>query len=282
LSFAFRQKLIANHFEVRSIMARLVCSFLGTFQVTLGERPVTAFVSDKVRALLAYLAVEANRPHRRESLAGLLWPDHPQTAAFNSLRQALFNLRQVIADQDAFPPILFITRQTIQFNRNSYHWLDVSAFTHGIAASQQHPHPRLEACEICLPHLQQAAGLYRGSFLEGFSLKDSLAFEEWALLRREWLHGQALDALQRLANYHEGCGDYEPARQYALRQIELDPWREEAHQQLMRVLALNGQRSAAMAQYETCRRILTRELGVEPTQETMALYERIRAGEYRS
>jgi predicted ATPase len=63
-----------------------------------------------------------------------------------------------------------------------------------------------------------------------------------------------------------------------LRQLELDPWREEAHRQVMRVLAANGDRSAALAQYETCRRILAKELGVEPSAETQKLYEQIRQG----
>jgi DNA-binding SARP family transcriptional activator len=59
-------------------MAHLLLALLGPFQVTLAGEPVTSFESDKVRALLAYLAVEADRPHRRESLAGLLWPDWPE------------------------------------------------------------------------------------------------------------------------------------------------------------------------------------------------------------
>jgi predicted ATPase/DNA-binding SARP family transcriptional activator len=260
-------------------MARLACSFLGTFQVTLGEKPVTDFVSDKARALLAYLAVERNRPHRRETLAGLLWPDRPQSVALNSLRQALFNLRRAIGDQDASPPILFITRHTVQFNPNSDHWLDVTAFIERVVVSKSHPHHRLETCGLCIQHLHLAAYMYRGNFLEGLNPAGSLAFEEWALLRREWLHGQGLDVLQSLADYYEQRGDYEQARDFARRQIELDPWREEAHQQLMRVLALSGERSAALAQYETCRLILGEELGTEPAQETIVLYRRIWAGE---
>jgi predicted ATPase len=59
----------------------------------------------------------------------------------------------------------------------------------------------------------------------------------------------------------------------------MDPWREEAHRQLMLLLARSGQRSAALRQYETCRRILADELGVEPGAETRVLYERIRAAE---
>ena len=55
-------------------MPQLSISLLGPFQVTLDGQPVTAFDSDKGRALLATLAVEADRPHRRESLATLFWP----------------------------------------------------------------------------------------------------------------------------------------------------------------------------------------------------------------
>ena len=83
-------------------------------------------------------------------------------------------------------------------------------------------------------------------------------------------------ALRRLADHHEGLGEYEQAQQYAWRLVELEPWQEEGHQQLMRMLALNGQRSAALAQYETCRRLLADELGVEPSAETTTLYQNIR------
>ena len=70
-------------------MPRLVLSLLGPFQVTLDGQPVTDFKSDKVRALLAYLAVEADRPHRREVLAGLLWPEMPDRQARSNLRDVL-------------------------------------------------------------------------------------------------------------------------------------------------------------------------------------------------
>jgi DNA-binding SARP family transcriptional activator len=237
-------------------MARLSLRFLGTFQVTLEATPITSFVSDKARALLAYLAVDADRPHRRESLTSLFWPERPRSAAHNSLRQALFSVRRAIGDQDTSPPFLLVTRHTIQFNPTSDFWLDVTAFTERLAASKAHTHPQLET---------------------GLTLGDSLAFEEWALLKREWLHSQVLDALRYVTDYHEQQGNYQQARDCARQQIQLDPWREEAHQQLMRLLELCGQRQAALAQYETCRRILAQELGIEPSQGTTDLYHRIRA-----
>jgi hypothetical protein len=84
--------------------------------------------------------------------------------------------------------------------------------------------------------------------------------------------------LRRLAITYEQRGEYDPATGYARRQVELEPWNEEAHQHLMRLLTLGGQRSAALAQYEACRRLLADELGVEPGRETVALYESIRDG----
>jgi predicted ATPase len=126
---------------------------------------------------------------------------------------------------------------------------------------------------------EEAVSLYQGDFLEGFSLPDSAAFEEWALLTREQLRRQVMDALHRLAEVYGERGEHERALQYAWRQTELDPWREEAHQQVMRLLALSGRRSAALVQYQTCCRLLAEELGVEPARETTRLYEQIQAGE---
>jgi DNA-binding SARP family transcriptional activator len=271
-------------------VTHLSLSLLGPFQVTLDGQPATGFKSNKERALLAYLAVEADRPHRREVLAGLLWPEWPDRDALSNLRYALSNLRRVIGDRartesrvraeaqteagvrDTEPPVLLITRDTLQFNTASDHSLDVATFTDlaGPGGSTSDADPA---------GVEEAVALYRGSFLEGFSVGDSPAFEEWALLTREQIARQMSSALHRLAAAYERRGQYKEAQSYAWRQVELEPWDETAHQQLMRVLALNGQRGAALVQYETCRRLLAEELGVEPATETTRLYEQIRNGE---
>ena len=120
---------------------------------------------------------------------------------------------------------------------------------------------------------QQAAQLYQGRFLHQFFLADSAPFEEWALLQREHFHRRALTALTHLAHYYEAHTDYPAAIRVCERQLALDPWREEAHVQLMRVLALSGERSAALTQYDLCRRTLADKLGVEPSAEAKRLYE---------
>ncbi len=251
-------------------MAHLSVSLLGPFQVTLDGQPITGFKSNKVRALLAYLAVETDRPHPREVLAGLLWPDWPNRDALSNLRYALSNLRRVTGDRTAEPPFLLITRDTLQFNVASDFSLDASAFAD------------LTENRGDLSGLEEAIALYRGSFLEGFSLPDAAPFEEWALLTREHLARQMSSMLHHLSAAYEDRGEYEHAQSYARRQLELDPWDEVAHQRLMRALALGGQRSAALAQYETCSRHLAQELDIEPDQETTRLYEQISEGKLRA
>ncbi|CAG0937564.1 Putative HTH-type transcriptional regulator [Thermoflexales bacterium] len=259
-------------------MPRLSILLLGSFQIARGQQPITDFVTDKTRALLAYLAVECDRPHRRESLAGLLWPDQPDQDARRNLRQALFNLRQALADTAEQAPLLCIDRHEVQFAPGVDLHVDVAAFTHLLTVCDQHRHRRLKNCAPCLLRLKQLLQLYRGEFLAGFSLDDSTLFEEWLLLKREWLHGRAVEALITLADYHERRGEYDQARRYAQQQVHFEPWREEAHRQLMRLLAFDGQRSAALAQYQTCRRALQAELGVEPGAETIKLLEQIKLG----
>ena len=124
------------------------------------------FESDKVRALLAYLAVESERAHRRGKLVGLLWAERPERTGRQDLSQALSNLRHAIGDRHTTPPCLIITPQTLRFNRSSDQVVDVTAFTDLLAACEKHNHELLPACDQCLDSLRQALALCRRPFLE--------------------------------------------------------------------------------------------------------------------
>lgn len=258
-------------------MSHLSLSVLGEFQILKDGVPIQTIESDKVRALLAYLAVEADCAHKRESLIGLLWPDYPDPAARHNLRQALFNLRRALDDHTATPPYLVISRAAIQFNRESDYSLDLVEFDRLYPWKRNSGRVRGDSPSITR-QLEDMVALYRGEFLQRFYLEDSPEFEEWVLVQRETVHQQMLDVLTHLADGFERRGEYQMARCYASRQLELDPWREEAHSQVMRLLALEGQRSAALAQYEICRKVLAEELAAEPSPQTRELYEQIRAG----
>lgn len=248
-------------------MDLLEIHLLGSFQVTRGEMPMTGFESNKVRALLAYLAVEADTPHQRRKLAAMFWPEFPESTALSNLRYALSNLRTVIGDRSARPSYLEISPQTIQFNANSHSRVDVIIFERYCDRSRQNP--------LDFQSLNQAAELFRGNFLEGLSVPDSAAFEEWAVRKRERLNRLVNQIFYLLANDYEVSGEYAQAISFAERQLELDPWQEESHRQLMRCLYFSGQRNAALAQYETCRQVLAEELDLEPDPATQQLRRQI-------
>jgi DNA-binding SARP family transcriptional activator len=258
-------------------MGQLTIGLLGQLQVTLDGRPVSGLAYAKVRALLAYLAVEAC-PHGRDALSELLWPQQPPAAARRSLRVALTTLRHALGDQAAPVPFLIASRESVQINRASAIALDLTTFGELLRERAGHRHAAGALCPACVARLSDAAALYRGEFLQQLVVRGSAAFDEWVTLQRERLHRQALDTLAQLAANHEAQGDDDVARQYAWRMLALESWDEAAHRCLMRVFARKGQRSAALAQYERCRKLLAEELSVEPSEETVALYEQIRTG----
>ena len=251
-------------------MAGLKIHLLGGLQIARADAPITDFISNKVAALLAYLAV-TRRAHSRDKLASLLWGEMSDADAKNNLRQALTNLRRVADD------CLTITRDSIEFTGNCF--LDSTKFESGIK----------NASSLNLEPLDQTQGkpasviltdsltLYRGDFLEGFYIRDTPNFEDWMLVERARLRELALQSLHTLTQFHTQRGNFTEAMTYASRLLTFDPWREEAHRQLMLLQARTGQFSAALAQYETCHKILEKELGVQPSLETTALYEKIRA-----
>ena len=243
--------------------ANLEIRLLGGLQIKQNGLTVAGFMSSKVPALLAYLAV-TGRPHQRDALAGLLWGEMPDDAAANNLRQALTNLRKLAE------PHLLITRETVAFNPDAAHFLDVVGFRNLLRLSGGQP----IAQRIGL--LREALALYRGDFLEGFYVRDAPDFEDWALVQRVQLRELALHGWDKLTELLLNIGDYPGAVDAAGRLLAMDPWREEAHRQRMMALARSGQRSAALAQYQTCRTILQKEFDTEPSAETNALYERIR------
>ena len=262
-------------------MGCLKIHLLGPFSANLDEQKITQFDTEKTRAILAYLASESHRPHQREILAEMFWPERPKGAARANLRHVLGNLRMIIGDRPSLTgaanpsPFLLASRDTIQLNQASSIWVDTAAFSELVNG-------QAGATGLRIDQLVQAVDLYRGPFLEDMVVGESTAFQEWVLLKREILFQEMVSALRQLINCYHLWGKYDIAIRYARRQMELAPWQEEAHQNVMRLLALNGQRSAALAQYETCRHFLREELGVEPGVETIQLYQQIRDGSLES
>jgi predicted ATPase/DNA-binding SARP family transcriptional activator len=219
-----------------------------------------AFNLRKGQALLAYLA-ETGAPHSRDFLATLFWPDYDQAAARGRLRRTLYRLGQALGDE-----ALATTSDMVSLNGGPGLWVDTRA-----------ARALLDGGAPDTAALEQAAALYSADFLAGFSLPDSTAFDEWQFFQQTEWRDRLARVLVQLVERYQAEGQWEPAIAAARRWLALDALHEPAHRLLMTLYAQAGQQAAALRQYEQCVAVLADELGVEPEEETAALYEAIRS-----
>lgn len=257
----------------------LALSCLGPIKISLANAPLAKLNSEKLSALLFYLAMRAGHRLRREYLAELLWPDLPIEAARSNLRHAYFRLRQILNDDENVPPLLLSSRDWLSFNPDSAYRLDAQELNSSSSDCPAGPHSA--RCKPCIARLENMAELYRGEFMSDLSLPNCDEFNDWVQTERESLRRRALALLERLSICHEHNNGHGKAMPYAQRYLELEPWNEEGHRRVMRLYALSDQASAALSQYESCCRLLKVELGVLPSIETQKLAESIRNGQVR-
>lgn len=241
-------------------MTAMQIDLLGGFAARLGAGAPLRLKGRKTRALLAYLALKPGRPCARDELVGLLWGDRGDAQARASLRQALAELRRALGA--AHEDLLVAARDGVMLDAAGID-IDVAAFERLVDEGSP-------------AALERAAELYRGDLLDGLGVRDA-NFETWLRDERRRLHERACDALSRLFD-HQASGDGELAVATGRRLLALDPLRETAHRALMRLHLDRGERTLALKQYEACRELLARELGVSPEPETEALAQEARAG----
>jgi DNA-binding SARP family transcriptional activator len=232
----------------------------------------------KALALLAYLAA-TRQPQSRNLLAALLWPDLSQSQARTAMRSVLVALTHALG-----PGRLAATPDEIRLVEAQGLWVDVHEFERRRAQVAAH-HPRAGPapgilCNGCLAALGEAATLAQREFLTGSSLPDAPEFELWQTAQAERLRQALSGVLAQLVAGHVRRGEHAYARAlgYAQQWVALDPLHEPAQRALMCVYGWRGERTAALQQYATWRRLLASELGVQPEAATVELAERIRTG----
>ena len=212
----------------------------------------------KAQSLLAYLVAHRDRPQGRDHLAEIFWGDRPEHNARRSLATALWQIRRCLPADD----FILADAANVQLNPHRAFWLDVAEFEK-LARTRTAP--------AHVSALQQAVELYRGEFLDGF-------YDDWVLSERYRLESLYCDALAGLMAAREVLGEHEAVLAVALRLLEQDSLREDAHRAAMRAYCRLGQRQAALAQYGRCQQMLQAELGIEPMAETLALRQAIVEG----
>jgi TolB-like protein len=239
-------------------MPQLYARLLGGLELYDDNGDELSLAARKARALLAFLIVEQEKWHTRERLADLLWGDRQQAQARHSLTQALGAIRK-LGDQLG---VVLIETAGNRIRLSSGTVIDdLATFRR---ATDSNP--------------EVAAEKYKGPLLDGFT-PGSQQFEEWAEIERAVLHKQACQVFERAAETKQAAGDLVGAIELMQHLISLDPLRETAHRNLMKLLVANGDRTAAIRQYSVLETLLNKELGVEPAQETRALYQDARASD---
>ena len=254
-------------------------SLLGHMTVAIAEQPIT-FATESTRALFAYLIMHRGRPFTRLELATLLWPDLPDKRALHNLRMTLTRLRQalgkqLIAEEDAPTALLIANRVHIQARATYPITIDVEQISEWQQITDTNTQQTIRR-QVRL--LEKMCLLYRGSFLADVRWESPL-FETWVAQERERWQQWALMVLARLSTHYAQLGLHQQVIQTALKQVELEPWHENAHQQLMESWLALGQRAKALAQFEKCRAVLQTEFGVEPGAPIMNLWHQAKQDE---
>ncbi|MEM7331181.1 MAG: NB-ARC domain-containing protein [Chloroflexota bacterium] len=238
-------------------MNSLHLTFLGRPFIQINGRSPQPALSHKAVALLAYLGV-TGQMQSRETLAGLLWSELEEEKARRNLRVELSRLKPIVGE------FLKIERRAVGLDFSQSIEIDVVQF------EQQGRSPAEDVAG-----LETAVSLYNGDLLTNLDVPGAYLFEEWVLVQRERYRQIVLDALYQLSKQYTDQNEIAKGITAVRQLLTFEPWLESAHRQLMRLLALDGQRAAALAQYDICTQLLMEELGVTPSIETDNLYDQI-------
>ncbi|MGL4610963.1 MAG: AfsR/SARP family transcriptional regulator, partial [Trueperaceae bacterium] len=254
---------------------RLELTTLGGLTLSYDGAPLTGLASSKAEALVMYLAC-TKRPQPREVLADLLWDDLPLERARGNLSVLLTSLRKQLRNH------FQITRTSVAFDTSQSYFLDAEGLETTVARAQrevQAPRgqPVLLSGEMTTK-LEQALSLYKGPFLQGFA-SQAENFEAWVSGEQERLQQLAIAGYSLLVNTSLFQNAYEAGLEHVTKLLQLDPFHEEAQRQQMILLTYSGRRAAALSYYETFTKLLEAELGTQPSEETVQLYNQILANE---
>ncbi len=240
---------------------------LGQFRLTVDGRSVDGLATARLQSLLAYLLLHADAPQSRAQLSFTFWPDASEPNARNNLRQLLHQLRQALPDSDRY---LRTDANSVQWAPDSSFSLDVALFDRAVAEAEDAG--RAGDAARRRARLEGAVAVCQGPLLPS-------CYDDWIVPPRERLARRCADAVAALVGLLEEQREYASAIAHVRHWLQHDPLAEGAYRWLMRLLALAGDRVAALQAYRQCADALRRELAAEPSAATVRTYERIRGAE---
>jgi len=241
----------------------------GRFEALVDSLPIRGLEARKIQELFSYLILAKRRPIQRERLADRLWPNVDARRCKKYLRQALWQLQRVVADDGRGPGqrLLVVDQEWIEINPEADLWVDVLEFEQAYENTIGTMTGRL--CPQVRETVQAAVELYRGELLEGW-------YHNWCLYPRDAYRSMYLAMLDVLMADAEANGNWETGLTYGRRALTEDRANERSYVRMMRLHCHAGNRTEALRQYDGCVDALREELGVAPETSTQKLYELIR------
>jgi DNA-binding SARP family transcriptional activator len=248
----------------------LVVYCLGPFRVFQNDQLITEWNSLKGQSILKYLIMHEGKPIAKDILMDVFWPDVDPGDTRRNLHQAIYSLRQTLRRRQPDLQLVLFKKECYLLNSEIPIWLDFEEFEKHVQTGRQLEDAGRLA--VAMTEYSVAEGLYQGDFLE------EELYEDWPRLQREHLRNLYLDITDRLSAHYVQQREYTAAIALCQKILVRDNCREEAYRRLMQCYLGLGQRHLAIRQYQICVQALKEELDLPPSEETVALCQRITTG----
>jgi ATP/maltotriose-dependent transcriptional regulator MalT/two-component SAPR family response regulator len=226
-----------------------------------------AWVTRRARDILCFIASRRHRRASKDTIIDTFWGEADFGSVEKNFHPTISHIRKALNSNQPLKQNFLLYRDgDYQLNPEFSYRIDTEEFDR--LASEGDAARRAREQDAFVKSYETAAELYRGEFMQG-------SYDEWAEEQRAYYREQYLRLLEILAQVAQKSDDWPRSMNLAHRILREDPFREDVHCHLMRAHAAQGNRVAVREQFETLRKLLRKELGVEPSAETQRVYKEL-------
>jgi ATP/maltotriose-dependent transcriptional regulator MalT/DNA-binding SARP family transcriptional activator len=232
-------------------------------------RPLAAdaWTTKRARDILCFIASRRHHRASKDTIIDTFWGETDFEVVEKNFHPTVSHIRKALNSNQPLKQNFLLYRDgDYQLNPEFSYEIDVEQFDALVAAGENAR--RAREFDSCVHAYEAAVDLYRGDFMQG-------SYEPWVEEQRSYYREQYLRLLEALANVAQKAEDWPRSVQLAKQILHEDQFREDIHCLIMRAQAAAGNRGALKDQYEFLKKLLQKELGVEPSAETRKLYEEL-------
>jgi DNA-binding SARP family transcriptional activator len=248
----------------------LTVSMLGPVEIVRDPtRPLgsDAWPTKRARDIFCFIVSRRHRRASKDTIIDTFWGETDFATVEKNFHPTVSHIRKALNSNQPLKQNFLLYRDgDYQLNSEFSYRIDTEEFERLV--NEGETRRRARQFEECVRSYESALELYRGEFMQG-------SYEPWVEEQRAYYREQYLRLLEALAGVAQAEADWPKVLQLAQLIIRDDQFREDIHCMIMRAHAAVGNRGAVKDQFETLKRALNKELGVEPSAETKKLYQQL-------